>query len=124
MPDARELLPAVRNQHPFPQDPLHTEYHMKQAALREDHDATAGLPREVVATVVQWRGRIALFKRSQFVGHECGLWHCITGYLEPHVTPEQQALTELEEEAGLLPQDLADLQRGERLLIPDHLGNP
>jgi ADP-ribose pyrophosphatase YjhB (NUDIX family) len=96
----------------------------RQTTVLEDHDPTAGLPREVVATVVQWRGRIALFKRSQSVGHERGLWHCITGYLERNVTPEQQALTELEEEAGLTSQDLVDFQRGEQLLIPDHAGNP
>ena len=95
-----------------------------QATAHEDHEAIPGLPREVIATVVQWRGRIALFKRSQSVGHERGLWHCITGYLEPHVSPEQQALAELEEEAGLTPQDLADFRRGEQLLIPDHEGNP
>lgn len=95
-----------------------------QTTVPEDRNATADLPREVIATVVQWRGRIALFKRSQSVGHERGLWHCITGYLEPNVTPEQQALTELEEEAGLMREDLADFQRGEQLLIPDHKGNP
>ncbi|MHC6231945.1 NUDIX domain-containing protein [Arthrobacter sp. MMS24-T111] len=92
--------------------------------VREDPSPTTGLPREVIATIVQWRGRIALFKRSQSVGHERGLWHCISGYLEPKVSPEQQALTELEEEAGLTLQDLADFQRGEQLLIPDHEGNP
>lgn len=95
-----------------------------QTTVREAHDPTAALPREVVATVVRWRGRIALFKRSQSVEHERGLWHCITGYLEPNVTPEQQALTELEEEAGLTPRDLADFQCGEQLLISDHMGNP
>lgn len=92
--------------------------------VREDPNPTQGPPREVIATIVQWRGRIALFKRSQSVGHERGLWHCITGYLEPNVSPQQQALTELEEEAGLTREDLADFQPGEQLLIPDHEGNP
>lgn len=95
-----------------------------QTTFCKDHNPTAGLPREVVATVVQWRGRIALFKRSQSVGHERGLWHCITGYLEPNVSPEQQAVTELEEETGLTTQDLSDFQPGGQLLIPDYLGNP
>ena len=95
-----------------------------QTTVRENSGPTAGLPREVVATVVQWRGRIALFKRSQSVGHERGLWHCITGYLEPNVSPEQQALTELKEEAGLTREDLAEFQAGEQLLIADHEGNP
>ena len=74
--------------------------------------------------VVEWRGRIALFKRSQFVGHERGLWHCITGYLEPGVPPLQEALTELEEEAGLALQDLVSFRAGKQLLISDPAGNP
>jgi 8-oxo-dGTP pyrophosphatase MutT (NUDIX family) len=81
-------------------------------------------PRAVVAVVVEWRGRIALFKRSQSVGHERGLWHCITGYLEPGVSPRQQALVELEEEAGLTLPDLAGFEPGEPLLISDDGGNP
>ncbi|WP_395399380.1 NUDIX domain-containing protein [Arthrobacter sp. UC242_113] len=81
-------------------------------------------PRAVVAVVVEWRGRVALFKRSQSVGHERGLWHCITGYLEPGVSPRQQALVELEEEAGLTPQELAGFESGEPLLISDDGGNP
>lgn len=81
-------------------------------------------PRAVVAVVVGWRQRVALFKRSQSVGHEQGLWHCITGYLEPGVPPEQQALAELEEEAGLTLRDLAAFRVGEQLLISDNTGNP
>ncbi|MDQ0799551.1 NUDIX domain-containing protein [Arthrobacter sp. SLBN-112] len=81
-------------------------------------------PREVVAVIVEWRQRIALFRRSQSVGHERGLWHCITGYVEAGVSPQQQALAELEEEAGLSPLDLAAFQTGEQLLISDKAGNP
>lgn len=81
-------------------------------------------PREVVAVVVQWRGRIALFRRSQSVGHERGLWHCITGYLEAGATPRQQALTELEEEAGLTLGDLTAFQPADQLLISDDAGHP
>lgn len=81
-------------------------------------------PREVVAVVVEWRGRIALFKRSQSVGHERGLWHCITGYLEPGASPQQQALAELEEEAGLTVQDLASFTPADQLIISDDDGNP
>lgn len=94
-------------------------------ALKGDTERTPACPRrEVVAVVVEWRGRIALFKRSQSVGHERGLWHCITGYLEPDVSPRQQALAELEEEAGLNPQDLAAFRPVGQLLISDDAGNP
>jgi ADP-ribose pyrophosphatase YjhB (NUDIX family) len=94
-------------------------------ALRADTERTSACPpREVVAVVVEWRGRIALFKRSQSVGHERGLWHCITGYLEAGISPRQQALAELEEEAGLKLQDLAAFQAAGQLLISDNAGNP
>lgn len=81
-------------------------------------------PRTVVAVIVEWRGRIALFKRSQSVGHDRGLWHCITGYLEPGTTPEGQAFTELREETGLTENDLTDFRQGTPLLLPDKQGNP
>lgn len=81
-------------------------------------------PRAVVAVVIEWRGRVALFKRSQSVGHDHGLWHCITGYLEPATSPRQQALVELEEETGLTSEDLDNFQPGEPLLIADQDGNP
>ena len=81
-------------------------------------------PRAVIAVVIEWRGRLALFRRSESVGHDRGLWHCITGYLEPDATPRQQALMELEEEAGLSLGDLTDFQPGEALLIADQFGNP
>lgn len=81
-------------------------------------------PRTVVAVIVEWRGRIALFKRSQSVGHDQGRWHCITGYLEPGTTPEEQALTELREETGLSEYELIDFRRGAPLRLQDEWGNP
>lgn len=80
--------------------------------------------REVVAVIIEWRGRIALFKRSQSVGHDRGRWHCITGYLESGATPEAQALAELREETGLTENELIDFRQGAPLLLTDHEGNP
>ncbi len=88
------------------------------------HSLVGSPPQTVVAVVIEWRGRVALFRRSPSVGHDRGLWHCITGYLEPGTTPRQQALTELEEETGLGLGDLAEFRPGEPLLIPDQDGNP
>lgn len=81
-------------------------------------------PRAVVAVIVEWRGRIALFKRSQSVGHDQGRWHCITGYLEPGTTPEEQALMELREETGLIENELIDFRHGVPLRLRDEWGNP
>ncbi|VXB45178.1 NUDIX domain-containing protein [Arthrobacter sp. 9V] len=95
-----------------------------QRTSPEAHLYASCSTRTVVAVVVEWRGRIALFKRSRFVGHERGLWHCVTGYLEPAVSPLQQALIELKEEAGLELQDLDSFTVGNQLEIHDPAGNP
>jgi ADP-ribose pyrophosphatase YjhB (NUDIX family) len=76
----------------------------------------------VVAVVLEWRGRIALFRRSQAVRHDRGLWHCVTGYVEHGVSPERQALDELFEETGLGIADLARLQAGGVLSLRDSSG--
>lgn len=67
--------------------------------------ATLGSPvaaptREVVAVTVRHAELTALFRRSSGVGSDAGLWHCITGFVEPGVAPLDQARLELTEEAG------------------------
>ena len=80
--------------------------------------------REVVAVILEYRGRIALLKRSQSVGHDRDRWHCITGYLEPGTTAAQQARVELYEETGLGPNDISLLESRDRLSISDATGSP
>lgn len=75
--------------------------------------------RTIVAVVVEWQGKIALFRRSQKLTHDSGLWHCITGYLEKGATPAQQAADELIEETGLHPEDLLDLLQGPDVILKD-----
>jgi 8-oxo-dGTP pyrophosphatase MutT (NUDIX family) len=84
------------------------------------------IPRDhvVVAVVIERRGRIALFRRSRRLGHDSGLWHCITGFLEAGATPRQQTLEELFEETGLQIEDLLDLRQGPDLVIADGFGTP
>jgi 8-oxo-dGTP pyrophosphatase MutT (NUDIX family) len=81
-------------------------------------------PRAVVAVIIERQGRIALFRRSQSVGHDRGRWHCITGYLESGVSPEEQAIVELREETGLTESDLTGFRQGAPLLLTDHRGHP
>ena len=76
----------------------------------------------VIAAVIEWKGRIALFKRSRRVGHDSELWHCITGFLECGATPEQQVREELLEETGLQAKDLLDIRPGRALVINDSFG--
>lgn len=90
----------------------------------EAHSPAKCPPRSVVAVIVEWHGRIALFRRSQSVGHDRGRWHCITGYLESGASPEGQAIMDLREETGLTENDLIDFWQGTPLLLPDKQGNP
>ncbi len=78
----------------------------------------------VVAIVIECRGQIAMLKRSQLLGHDRGLWHCISGYLERGATPRQQALEELFEETGILATNLLDFRSGPVLVIHDDDGKP
>ena len=84
-----------------------------------------GIGSSVVADGMRYRGRTCLLKRSSEVRHdalelgdggidgvEVGRWHCVTGYLSPHCSPEQQALQELFEETGLGVSDLESFQPG------------
>lgn len=84
-------------------------------------DVAAG--RTVIAVVIERRDRIALFRRSRGRGHDSGLWHCITGFVEVGATPEQQALDELSEESGLQAKDLLNLRQGPALVLPDSCGS-
>ncbi|TYL55512.1 NUDIX domain-containing protein [Nocardioides sp. BGMRC 2183] len=75
--------------------------------------------RTVVAVVLAWRGRIGLFKRSAAVAHDQGLWHCISGYVEPDAVPLAQAVIELSEETGLSVDDLSGIVPGPVLTLAD-----
>ncbi|WP_223981901.1 NUDIX domain-containing protein [Arthrobacter sp. NicSoilB8] len=80
--------------------------------------------RAVVAVVIEWRGKIALLKRSRHLNHDRGRWHCVTGFLEADVSPRQQASRELFEETGLRSSDLLGLRQGPALLLNDDSGRP
>ncbi|MGV9914702.1 NUDIX domain-containing protein [Streptomyces tendae] len=76
----------------------------------------------VVAVVLTWRGRVGLFKRSGAVGSDAGLWHCVTGYVEPGASAGDQALCELFEETGLGVVDLTGFRPGPVLRLADPRG--
>lgn len=78
----------------------------------------------VVAVVIERQGKIAVFKRSQRLDHDKGLWHCVTGFVENETTPEHQAVQELFEETGLQSQDLLEVRHGPVLVVKDNFGAP
>jgi ADP-ribose pyrophosphatase YjhB (NUDIX family) len=62
---------------------------------------------------------VLLVRRSQRVRTYRGAWAGISGYLEPGITPREQAYTELSEEAGLGRTDVQLLRTGEPLTFFD-----
>ncbi|MBD1551501.1 NUDIX domain-containing protein [Pseudomonas typographi] len=58
-------------------------------------------PIEIVAALLTHRGRLGLFRRSQYVTGDAGCWHCITGFLPQGAAPLRHALVEVLEELGI-----------------------
>lgn len=57
--------------------------------------------------------RILIARRSQRVGSYRNRWAGISGFVEPGVTPEEQAYTEIREETGLQREQVRMLRRGD-----------
>ena len=62
---------------------------------------------------------VLLVRRSERVRTYRGHWAGVSGYLEPGVTPEQQAYTELREETGLITEHVRLLAAGAPLSVDD-----
>lgn len=56
--------------------------------------------------------RILIVQRSQRVGSYHARWGGISGFVEPGVTPDEQAYTEIREETGLQREQVLMLRRG------------
>src|SRR5512146_3021454 len=82
-------------------------------------------PTHVVTTFLlrrdSGRDEILLVQRSQRVRTYRGAWAGISGYVEPGVTPLEQAYTELQEEAGLGREDVELLLTDEPMAFRDDM---
>lgn len=94
---------------------------MSSADLPSDDgagDATAVVTCFVMRTNMG-RDEVLLAQRSQRVRTYRGAWGGVSGYVEPGVTAQEQAYTELSEEAGLARDDVELLRVGEPLAFRD-----
>jgi 8-oxo-dGTP diphosphatase len=73
--------------------------------------------KKVVTCFLESDGEILILRRSQQVGTYRGRWAGVSGYVE--TTPDEQALVEIEEEAGLSREDLELIRKGEPLTAED-----
>jgi 8-oxo-dGTP diphosphatase len=83
--------------------------------LEESHEYTASST-HVVTSFLERRDasnpRILIVRRSERVGSYHGRWAGISGFVEPNVTPDEQAFTEIGEETTLLPEQVRMIRRG------------
>src|SRR5436190_22586622 len=79
-------------------------------------------PTHVVTCILlrtdQEKTRILLLRRSQKVGSYHGRWAGVSGFVEPNVTPDEQAYTEIREETSLQRDQVRMLRRG---AVVEHL---
>ena len=73
--------------------------------------------RHVVTCFLESGGKVLLLRRSERVGTYRGRWAGVSGYIE--TSDDEQALTEIAEETGLTPDDVALVRKGEALEVVD-----
>ncbi len=73
--------------------------------------------KKVVTCFLESGGEILILRRSREVGSYRGSWAGVSGYIE--TTADEQALTEIEEEANLRRGDVELLKKGEPLAVED-----
>lgn len=87
---------------------MNTTNHINQQGnLRPTHVVTCFLRRNDGE-----QPRILIVQRSSRVGSYHGHWAGISGFVEPGVTPEEQAFTEIREETSLQRDQVRMLKRG------------
>jgi len=75
------------------------------------------MEKQVVTCFLESDGEILILRRSEQVGSYQGRWAGVSGYVE--TTPDEQAMTEIREEAGLNEVDVRLMKKGETLSVED-----
>jgi len=73
--------------------------------------------KRVVTCFLESENKILILCRSEQVGSYQGRWAGVSGYVE--TTPDEQALTEIEEETSLCGEDIKLIRKGKPLPIKD-----
>ena len=84
--------------------------------MSSSHSSSSLQPTHVVTCFLQRMDegdtRILIVQRSQRVGSYHAHWAGISGFVEPNVSPDEQALVEIGEETGLQRDQVQMLRRG------------
>jgi 8-oxo-dGTP pyrophosphatase MutT (NUDIX family) len=74
---------------------------------------------DVATSILLFKGKILILKRSNKVGTYKGKWACVSGYIEENETPYETAIKEIGEELGLGGVDVELIKEGEVILARD-----
>jgi 8-oxo-dGTP diphosphatase len=89
---------------------------MKEFQMSSSSSSSSLRPTHVVSSFLQRTDegstRILIVQRSQRVGSYHAHWAGISGFVEPNVTPDEQAFVEIGEETGLQRAHVQMLRRG------------
>jgi len=77
--------------------------------------------KQAVTSFLESNNEILILLRSEHVVTYSGKWGGISGSVDEDKTPDEQALIEIEEEAGLSSEDVQLIRKGEPLLIDDEM---
>ena len=83
----------------------------QSSELRSTHVVTCFLQRSDIQPP-----RILIVQRSQLVGTYHAHWAGVSGFVEPNVSPEEQAYTEIREETGLQRDQVRMIRRGTHII--------
>ncbi len=86
--------------------------------MRETTRETKVIP--IVTCFVFYEGHLLLLRRSRLLKLYPGKWSAVSGHLEPGLDPLGQAYMEIEEELGLLPEDIELKKAGRPLKVSDN----
>ncbi len=75
--------------------------------------------KQAVTVFLESEGEILILLRSQQVSTYQGKWGGVSGSVDEDMTPDEQALLEIEEETGLSREDFKLTRKGEPLLVYD-----
>lgn len=84
---------------------------------RQPSEGASLVRKEVVTAFIRHQGKVLLLRRSERVGSYRGRWAAVSGYLERDSALDQ-ALIEIAEETGLLPDSLRLVREGPPLPVP------
>lgn len=87
--------------------------------MMEDNEKEGVILKNIATSVLAYKDKILILKRSNKVSTYKGRWACVSGTMEKDETAEETARREISEELGLGRQEVELVRKGEVLYAQD-----